>query len=158
MSPDISRVRFERLRCIGRLVYRRQGLLREALSLVLGLTSPEMGPVFKVSNTERHQGRRKLGALAPVPNEVELIRNTKLDFSAPLFGCLNLILVIRSKWHVIAVFSARSVRKLCVFGNTIHNSLKTQVVIQHRPVQTNASPNNLELCPFQVRSVLQSRV
>jgi hypothetical protein len=29
MSLDISGVRFERLRCIGRLVYRQQGLLRE---------------------------------------------------------------------------------------------------------------------------------
>src|SRR5271166_4327777 len=61
MSPDISRVRYERLRCIGRPVYRRQGLLREWGSFVafLRLTSPEMGPVFEISGTERHHGRRE---------------------------------------------------------------------------------------------------
>ena len=59
MSLDISRVRFERLRYIGRLVYRRLGLLLEWGSFVafLRLTSPEAGPVFE--GTERHQRRRE---------------------------------------------------------------------------------------------------
>ena len=61
MSLDISPVRFERLRCIGRLDDRQQGLLREWGSFVAFLrpTSPEMGPAFKASGTERHQRRRK---------------------------------------------------------------------------------------------------
>jgi hypothetical protein len=76
MSLDISGVRFERLRWIGRLVYRRQGLLREWGSFVafLRLTSPEMGPVFEISGTERHQGRRKYGTFALFVHEVEPIR------------------------------------------------------------------------------------
>jgi len=46
----------------------------------LGLTSPEMGPRLQVSNTERHQRKRESGTVAPVANEVELIREKKLDF------------------------------------------------------------------------------
>jgi hypothetical protein len=61
MSLDISRVRFEPSHGIGRLLYRRQGLLLEWGSFVafLRLTSPEMGPVFEISGTERHQRRRE---------------------------------------------------------------------------------------------------
>jgi hypothetical protein len=77
MSLDISGVRFERLRWIGRLVYRRQGLLLEWGSFVafLCLTSPEMGPVFEISGTEKHQrGRETKRTFALFVHEVEPIR------------------------------------------------------------------------------------
>jgi hypothetical protein len=40
----------------------------------IGLTSPEMEPVFKASGTEKHQRRRENGNLAPFTDEIELFR------------------------------------------------------------------------------------
>jgi len=87
MSLDISRVRFERLRYIGRLVYRRLGLLLEWGSFVafLRLTSPEAGPVFEISGTERHQRRRESNRTFTLfVHEVEPIRKAApLIFKMP---------------------------------------------------------------------------
>jgi hypothetical protein len=87
MSLDTSRVRFERLRYIGRLVYRRLGLLLEWGSFVafLRLTSPEAGPVFEISGTERHQRRRESKSIfALFVHEVEPIRKAAI----PLMFCV----------------------------------------------------------------------
>ena len=61
MSLDISRVRFERLRCIVALFIDSKDFCGNGghLRHFLRLTSPEMGPVFKASGTERHQRRRE---------------------------------------------------------------------------------------------------
>ena len=86
MSPDISLVRFERLRCIGRLVYRRQGLLREWGSFVafLRLTSPEMGPSSKFQARRGTRGGEELETLTPVAtkraNEVGFFRSVAPRF------------------------------------------------------------------------------
>ena len=81
MSLDISRVRFERLRCIGRLADRQQELLREGGSFVafLRLTSPEMAPAFKASGTERHQRRRESSRYSRLsPTKSSLFGNLRL--------------------------------------------------------------------------------
>ena len=61
MSLDISRVRFEPLHGVGRLLYRQQGLLRERRSFVALSTSDFAGDVtvFAISDTERRRGREK---------------------------------------------------------------------------------------------------
>ena len=88
MSLGISRVRFERLRYIGRLVYRRLGLLLEWGSFVafLRLTSPEAGPVVEISGTERapEKERESKRIFALFVHEVEPIRKA----ATPLMFCV----------------------------------------------------------------------
>lgn len=88
MSLDISRVRFEPSRGIGRLLYRQQGLLREWGSIGRLSTSDFAGDGTRMRNFRHGEApgeERELRKVALVAREVELIRKaaTPLIFKMP---------------------------------------------------------------------------
>jgi hypothetical protein len=62
------------------------------------LTSPEMGPVFEISGTERHQRRRESQSMfAPFVHEVEPIRKA----ATPLIFCVPACRIVASQRRFI---------------------------------------------------------